>query len=154
MSDKRIVYQGENGETCVVIPAPQYSGTMDDLLKKVVPEDCLDSADIVEADTIPNDRTFRNAWATSKGKSAEIDLSKAKEEAKIKVRQARTPKFAELDVAYQRADEDGDADAKKAVADKKKVARDATKNTKITGASDVDKLKEGMEAVIKEVQDL
>ena len=154
MSDKRIVYQGENGETCVVIPAPQYSGTMDDLLKQVVPENCRDSADIVEVNTIPNDRTFRDAWVTSKGKSAEIDLSKAKEEAKIKVRQARTPKFAELDVAYQRADEAGDSDTKTAVATKKQTARDATKNTKITGADTVDKLKEGMEAVIKEVGDL
>tara|TARA_R100000234_G_scaffold69779_1_gene42855 strand:+ start:72 stop:542 length:471 start_codon:yes stop_codon:yes gene_type:complete len=154
MNDKRIVYQGEDGIAKIVIPTKEYKGTMEDLLKKVVPEDCLGSADIVEVDTIPNDRTFRNAWTTSKGKSAEIDLAKAKEEAKIKVRQARTPKFQELDIAYQRADEDGDADVKKAVADKKTVLRDATKNTKITGASDVDKLKEGMESVIKEVQDL
>tara|TARA_R110002020_G_scaffold58106_2_gene159492 strand:+ start:486 stop:950 length:465 start_codon:yes stop_codon:yes gene_type:complete len=154
MSDKRIVYQGEDGIARIVVPTKEYKGTMEDLLKKVVPEDCLDSADIVEADTIPNDRTFRNAWTTSKGKSAEIDLSKAKEEAKIKVRQARTPKFAELDVAYQRADEDSDADTKKAIADKKKVARDATKDTKITDADSIDKLKEGMEAVIKEMGDL
>ena len=154
MSSKRIVYQGENGETCVVIPAPQYSGTMDDLLKKVVPENCKDSANVVDVDTVPSDRIFRNAWVTEQGKSVEIDLDKAKDVAKDKVRQARTPKFQELDIAYQRADEDSDADAKKAVADKKKLARDATKNTKITGASDVDKLKEGMEAVIKEVQDL
>ena len=154
MSDKRIVYQGEDGIAKIVVPTKEYKGTMEDLLKKVVPEDCLDSADIVEADTIPDDRTFRNAWVTSKGKSAEIDLSKAKEEAKIKVRQARTPKFQELDVAYQRADEDGDADAKKAVADKKKVARDATKDTKITNADSIDKLKEGMESVIKEMGDL
>ena len=154
MSSKRIVYQGENGETCVVIPAPQYSGTMDDLLKKVVPENCRDSANIVEVDTVPSDRTFRNAWVTEQGKSVEVDLDKVKEEAKIKVRQARTPKFAELDVAYQRADEAGDSDTKTAVATKKQTARDATKNTKITGADTVDKLKEGMEAVIKEVQDL
>ena len=154
MSDKRIVYQGEDGIAKIVIPTQEYKGTMEDLIKEVVPEDCLDSADIVEADTIPNDRTFRNAWTTSKGKSAEIDLSKAKDVAKDKVRQARTPKFQELDIAYQRADEDSDADAKKAVADKKKVARDATKNTKITNADSIDKLKEGMEAVIKEVGDL
>ena len=154
MSEKRIVYQGEDGIAKIVVPTKEYKGTMDDLLKKVVPENCKDSADIVEVDTIPNDRTFRNAWVTSKGKSAEIDLAKAKEEAKIKVRQARTPKFQELDILYQRADEDGDADNKKAVADKKKVARDATKNTKITNADSIDKLKEGMEAVIKEVGDL
>jgi len=154
MSNKRIVYLAEDGVAAVVVPAPKYSGTMEDLLKKVVPEDCLDSADIVEADTIPNDRTFRNAWVTSKGKSAEVDLAKAKDVAKDKVRQARTPKFAELDVAYQRADEASDADAKKAVADKKTVLRDSTKNTKITDADSVDNLKTGMNEVITEVGDL
>jgi len=157
MSDKRIVYQGEDGIAKVVIPAPEYlasGGTIDDLLEKVVPEDCLDSADIVEADTIPNDRTFRNAWVTSKGKSAEVDLAKAKDVAKDKVRQARTPKFAELDVAYQRADEDGDSDAKAAVVVKKQTARDATADTKITNADSVDNLKTGMNEVITEVGDL
>ena len=154
MSDKRIVYQGEDGIARIVVPTKEYKGTIEDLLKKVVPEDCLDSADIVEADTIPNDRTFRNAWTTSKGKSAEIDLAKAKEEAKIKVRQARTPKFQELDVAYQRADEAGDADAKAAVVVKKQTARDATADTKITNADSVDNLKTGMNEVIAEVNDL
>jgi len=154
MSNKRIVYLAEDGVAAVVVPAPKYSGTMEDLLKKVVPEDCLDSADIVEADTIPNDRTFRNSWVTEQGKSVEIDLAKAKDVAKDKVRQARTPKFAELDVAYQRADEAGDADAKTAVVVKKQTARDATADTKITNADSVDNLKTGMEAVIKEVGDL
>ena len=154
MSNKRIVYLAEDGVAAVVVPAPKYSGTMEDLLKKVVPEDCLDSADIVEADTIPNDRTFRNSWVTEQGKSVEIDLAKAKDVAKDKVRQARTPKFAELDVAYQRADEAGDADAKTAVVVKKQTARDATADTKITNADSVDNLKTGMEAVIKTVGDL
>ena len=157
MAEKRIVYQGEDGIAKVVVPAPKFlakGNTLDDVLKKSVPENCRDSADIVDVDAVESDRTFRNAWETSKGKSTEVNLSKAKDIAKEKVREKRVPKFAELDVAYQRADEDGDADAKKAVADKKKVARDATKNTKITNADSVDKLKEGMEAVIKEVSDL
>ena len=154
MSNKRIVYQGEDGIAKIVIPTQEYNGTMEDLLNEVVPENCEDSANIVEVDTVPSDRTFRNAWVTSKGKSVEVDLDKSKEEAKIKVRQARVPKFAELDVAYQRADEAGDADAKKAVADKKKVARDSTTDTKITDADSVANLKTGMEAVIKIVGDL
>jgi len=154
MSNKRIVYLAEDGVAAVVVPAPKYSGTMEDLLKKVVPEDCLDSADIVEADTIPNDRTFRNSWVTEQGKSVEIDLAKAKDVAKDNVRKARTPKFAELDVAYQRADEAGDADAKAAVVVKKQTARDATADTKITDADSVDNLKTGMNEVITEVGDL
>tara|TARA_R100001594_G_scaffold50601_3_gene83858 strand:- start:2541 stop:3020 length:480 start_codon:yes stop_codon:yes gene_type:complete len=155
--DKRIVYQGEDGIAKVVAPAPEFlenGGTLNDVMNKSVPISGKSTADIVDKSEILSDRTFRNAWETSKGKSTEVNLSKAKDIAKEKVREKRVPKFAELDVAYQRADEDGDADAKKAVADKKKVARDATKNTKITNADSVDKLKEGMEDVIKEVNDL
>ena len=154
MANKRIVYQGEDGIAKVVIPVPDYSGTMDDLLIKSVPENCRDSADIVEVDTVPSDRTFRNAWVTEKGKSTEIDLSKAKDLAKEKVRESRVSKFAELDVAYQRADEAGDADAKAAVVVKKQTARDATADTKITNADSVANLKIGMNEVITEVVDL
>jgi len=59
-----------------------------------------------------------------------------------------------LDVAYQRADEAGDADAKAAVVVKKQTARDATADTKITDADSVDNLKTGMNEVITEVGDL
>ena len=155
--DKRIVYQGDDGRAVVVIPAPNFlaeGGTLNDVMNKCVPISGKSTADIVDKSEILSDRTFRNAWVTEKGKSTEVDLSKAKDVAKEKVREARTPKFQELDIAYQRADEDSDTDAKKAVADKKKVLRDATANSKITDASDVAKLKEGMEAVIKEVNDL
>tara|TARA_R100001530_G_scaffold60493_1_gene43718 strand:- start:138 stop:611 length:474 start_codon:yes stop_codon:yes gene_type:complete len=157
MAEKRIVYQGEDGIAKVVVPAPKFlasGGTIDDLLIKSVPENCKDSADIVDVDTVESDRTFRNAWVTEKGKSVEIDLAKSKVIAKEKVREARTPKFAELDIAYQRADEDGNADAKAAVVVKKQTARDATADTKITNADSVANLKTGMNEVIKEVGDL
>jgi len=157
MADKRIVYQGEDGIAKVVIPAPKFlasGGTIDDLLIKCVPENCRDSADIVDVDTILSDRTFRNSWVTSKGKSVEVDLDKAKEEAKIKVRQIRTPKFQELDILYQRAIEENNSDKQAQIIAQKKTARDATADSKITSADSVAKLKEGMEAVIKEVQDL
>ena len=157
MTDKRIVYQESNGIASIVVPSPEFlasGGTMDDILKKSVPEDYKDSADIVEVDTVPSDRTFRNAWVTEQGKSVEIDLAKAKDLAKDKIRLARTPKFQELDIAYQRADEAGDADAKAAVVVKKQTARDATANTKITNADSVANLKTGMNEVITEVGDL
>ena len=154
MANKRIVYQSDEGIAAVVIVAPDYDGTMEDLLKRVVPANCQDSADIVEIDTVPSDRTFRNAWVTAKGKSVEVDLDKSKDIAKDKVRQARTPKFQELDIAYQRADEAGDADAKAAVVVKKQTARDATANTKITNADSVANLKTGMNEVIAEVNNL
>ena len=155
--DKRIVYQGEDGIAKVVVPAPEflaYGGTLNDVLIKSVPASGRDTADIIDVSEILSDRTFRNAWETSKGKSTEVNLSKAKDIAKEKVREARTPKFQELDIAYQRADEAGDADAKAAVVTKKQTARDATANTKITNADSVANLKTGMNEVITEVSDL
>ena len=157
MADKRIVYQAENGIAVVVIPDPNFlakGNTMDNVLIKCVPENCRDSANVVEVDTVPSDRTFRNSWVTSKGKSVEVDLDKAKVIAKEKVREARVPKFQELDIAYQRADEAGDADAKTAVVVKKQTARDATADTKITNADSVANLKTGMNEVITEVNAL
>jgi hypothetical protein len=155
--DKRIVYQGEDGIAKVVVPAPEFlanGGTLDDVLIKSVPASGRDTADIIDVSEILSDRTFRNAWETSKGKSTEVNLSKAKDIAKEKVREARTPKFQELDIAYQRADEAGDADAKAAVVVKKQTARNATADTKITNADSVDNLKTGMNEVITEVSDL
>ena len=154
MTNKRIVYQGDEGIARIVVPAPDYSGTMEDLLIKVVPENCRDSADIVEDDAVESDRTFRNAWVTSKGKSTEVDLDKAKVIAIEKVREVRVPKFAELDVAYQRAVEEDDSDKQAAVVVKKQTARDATEDSQISGADSVANLKTGMEAVITEVNDL
>jgi|TARA_R110000824_G_scaffold73030_5_gene186114 hypothetical protein len=157
MADKRIVYQGEDGIAKIVVPAPKFlasGGTIDDLLIKSVPENCRDTADIVDVDAVESDRTFRNAWVTEQGKSVEVDLDKSKVIAIEKVRQARTPKFQELDVAYQRADEDGDKNAKAAVVVKKQTARDATEDSQISGADSVANLKTGMEAVIKTVGDL
>ena len=161
MSEKQvIVYQSKEGTACVVNPAPTYSGTMEELLNDTVPDDCKDTADIVNVDTLPMDkdgnvcRVFRNAWDTEKGKSAEVNLTKAKEIAKEKVREARTPKFAELDISYQRAVEEDDSDAKTAVVVKKQTARDAPADSRIDNASDEVELKTAMEAVIKTVGDL
>jgi len=155
--DKRIVYQGENGIACVVVPAPKFlegGGSIDAVINKAVPENCLSTADIVDKSDVLSDRTFRNAWITSKGKSTEVDLTKAKVIAKEKVREARTPKFAELDIAYQRAVEEDDSDKQAAVVVKKQTARDATADTKITNADSVANLKTGMNEVITEVEDL
>ena len=158
--NKRIVYTRPDGGVSVVIPALPKDATPQDeddviakCMVKSVPAGSI-APRICTTAEIPTDRTFRNAWVTEQGKSVEVDLAKAKDVAKDKVRQARTPKFQELDIAYQRADEAGDSDAKTAVATKKQTARDATADTKITNADSVANLKTGMNEVITEVNDL
>ena len=63
-----------------------------------------------------------------------IDLAKAKEMHKERIRQARAPLFAPLDVEYQRATETS-ADTSAIVA-KKQALRDATAAATIDNATD------------------
>jgi len=68
-----------------------------------------------------------------------IDMAKAREIHKDKIREARTPKLAELDVEFQKALETS-ADTSAIVA-KKQALRDAPADSGIAAASDTDALK-------------
>ena len=68
-----------------------------------------------------------------------IDMAKAKEIHKTKIREARTPKLAELDIEFQKALETG-ASTTDIVA-KKQALRDAPADSDIAAASDADALK-------------
>ena len=68
-----------------------------------------------------------------------IDMAKAKEIHKNKIRQARAPKLAELDIEFQKALETS-ADTS-AIVSKKQALRDAPADSGIAAASDADALK-------------
>ena len=68
-----------------------------------------------------------------------IDMAKAREIHKTNIRNARTPKFAELDIEFQKALETG-ASTTDIVA-KKQALRDAPADSSIESASDTDALK-------------
>tara|TARA_R100001443_G_scaffold110192_2_gene121981 strand:- start:637 stop:897 length:261 start_codon:yes stop_codon:yes gene_type:complete len=68
-----------------------------------------------------------------------IDMAKAREIHKTNIRTARTPKLAELDVEFQKAQETS-ADTSAIVA-KKQALRDAPADSAIASASDTDALK-------------
>ena len=58
--NKRIIYQNNEGGVVILIPSPNWIGTLEELAVRDVPAgrpykivDCLE---------IPSDRTFRNAW--------------------------------------------------------------------------------------------
>ncbi len=154
----RLVFQGEDGVAKVVVPSPSFikrNGTAAELEAKAVPDNCKESCDKVEASTIPEDRTFRNAWKTKKGKSIDdVDINKARDIAKDKIRDVRNPKLADLDVESIRADEVGDTAKKADVVAKKKTARDATADSRLTAAKTEPKLKAAMETIIAEVEAL
>ena len=68
-----------------------------------------------------------------------IDMAKAREIHKTNIRDARTPKLAELDIEFQKALETG-ASTTDIVA-KKQALRDAPADSDIAAASDTDALK-------------
>jgi len=68
-----------------------------------------------------------------------IDMAKAREIHKNNIREARTPKLAELDIEFQKALETG-ASTTDIVA-KKQALRDAPADSGIAAASDTDALK-------------
>lgn len=68
-----------------------------------------------------------------------IDMAKAREIHKTNIRNARTPKLAELDIEFQKAQETS-ADTSAIVA-KKQALRDAPAATAIASATTTDELK-------------
>ena len=58
---QRIIYSTDNG-VAIIIPTPEalQTLTIDDIAKKDVPAGV--AYKIVDAESIPEDRTFRNAW--------------------------------------------------------------------------------------------
>ncbi len=59
---KRILYPTADGGVAILIPSAEYllDHTIEELAAKDVPAG--KSYQIVDTDTIPTDRTFRNAW--------------------------------------------------------------------------------------------
>ena len=125
----KIIYTNSDGTVSIIIPA----GDVNDAIKDV-PSGL--SYEIVEDSVIPTDRSFRNAWKQN-SKTIETDMTKAKEIHKDKIRIARTPKLAELDIEFQKALETSSSTTD--IVAKKQALRDAPAASGIsTAASEAD----------------
>ena len=143
---KRIIYTNSEGGTSVCTPCISRDDpegfTEDGALKRAykdIPPDAT-NVHVVEFEELPQDRYFRNAWSTD-GKAVSVDMDKARAIHKDRLREMRAPKLAALDADYDKADEAGDAEAKKDVATKKQALRDVTKDPAIAAATTPDELK-------------
>ena len=58
--DQRIIYQKDDGGVAIIIPAPDCGLSIEQIAAKDVPAG--KPYRIVDASTIPTDRTFRDAW--------------------------------------------------------------------------------------------
>jgi hypothetical protein len=59
-SNKRILYQTEDGGVAVIIPTDNCGLTVEEIATKDVPSGR--PYKIVDVSEVPSDRTFRNAW--------------------------------------------------------------------------------------------
>ena len=63
MNNPRIIYPTPEGGVAIIIPSPDCGLSIEEIAAKDVPAGV--PFRIVEADTIPADRTFRAAWEYS-----------------------------------------------------------------------------------------
>lgn len=89
--------------------------------------------------TVPSNRNFRDSW-TLEGNVISEDLAVAKQIFKDKIREVRKPLLDAQDVAYMRAQEADDADAKTAAVTAKTALRDATAASAIADATTIAEL--------------
>ena len=88
---------------------------------------------------VPSERTFRNGWdVDTDTKVISVNMDKAKDIWRDKIRQARVEPLAALDTAYMKALETS-ADTTQIIADKQAL-RDAPALSSIDAASTVDEL--------------
>jgi hypothetical protein len=92
----------------------------------------------VNADEIPSDRTFRNAWKSD----LTVDMSKAREIHKARLRALREPLLRALDVQFMKALEAG-LPTEEIVA-KKEALRDVTEDPSIGAAETPEDLKKAI----------
>ena len=114
-----IIYTNDNNGVSVCVP----TGELD--IQVVKEKDTPEHSIIVDMDSLPNsDNDFFDAWELQDG-VVSVNLSKAKEITKDRLRMEREPLLAAQDVAFQRALETG-ADTTAIVAEKQRL-RDITK---------------------------
>lgn len=89
-------------------------------------------------DELPPRDEFRPAWVIQDG-AVRVDMERAREIHRDRIREARAPLLAELDIAFQRALEDG-SDTASIVAEKQRL-RDAPADPRIDAARTPEELK-------------
>ena len=99
------------------------------------------NGDVREASSlaVPTDRTFRGAWEFN-ADVVEVDMTAALDIHKDNLRAERAPRFADLDVSYMRALEDGTGAP--AIAAEKETLRNITDDARLAAATTPDALKD------------
>ncbi len=107
---------------------------------KDVPSDAVGVA-VVDASSLPKDRAFRDAWEHDGLGFVSVNLTKAREIHRQRIRQAREPLLSALDVAFMRALGRRNQAEVDAIEAKRQILRDAPDDPVIDAAKTIDELK-------------
>ena len=135
--NKVIIYNQENGVMAICVPALNCGLSIEAIAEKDVPTENYKIIDKQDLDTL--DEQFRNAWVCDTDMNPVIDLEKAKEVWKEKIRLKRGPALLDLDVQYMRALESGDGTEN--IVKAKQELRDLPQNPDIESANSIEDLK-------------
>jgi len=130
---------------------PLWAETEQEFIERIISKDIPTNAsniNILEEQNVPKDREFRNAWKLD-ASGISIDMQKAKELKRQKLRLLRIPFLKNLDTEYLRADENGDTAEKQRIAQQKQALRDVTSDPAIEAASTPEELKAVMPDILK-----
>ncbi len=137
---KIIAFKNENGSCGIAIPTPEALEklTIEEIASKDVPTGL--SYIIIDKDTLPQDRYFRNAW-TLKTKSVAVDMDKARDIHLKNIRKERADKFIALGFPVKL-----DSDLEKAIIPQEKrdilkALRDIPQNIDLSIAKTPEELK-------------
>lgn len=131
---KAAVYTRPDGGISIFFPADESK--LDALMARAIPAEAT-NVRVIEHTEIPTDRSFRNAWKHD----FSVDMPKARDIWRNKIRQVRQPKLTALDVDYQRADERNDVLEKQRITTLKQRLRDLPADPAIDAAQTPEELK-------------
>jgi hypothetical protein len=112
--------------------------TLARIIHTVVPKHAVKVL-VVDSRNLPTDYTFHGAWKLD-GAHITTDMPKARDIHRRRLRAARGPMLAMLDVEYQRADEGEDMGKKREIAARKQKLRDVTSHPDIEAAQTPEEL--------------
>ena len=145
---KKIIYTRSDGGCAVIHPVigthPQRENiTEDEALQRAwekdIPADAI-NPQIVSAEFVPTDRSFRNAWIVGI-QSIGFDMNKCREIYKQQLREIRAPKFAPLEQSQRTAFVTGDIPKALMLESKLQQLRDVTSDPAILAAQTPEELK-------------
>ena len=109
-----IIYENQNGGVSVCMPTGELP------IERVLEKDCPNGAIIVEQESLPNEHNdFFNSWELN-GSIVTVNLSKAKEQTKQRLRIERETLLQAQDILFQRAQENN-TDTTAIVAEKERL---------------------------------